>query len=374
LSRTVAEEFERAQRLLDRIRQAAWLPGSPGARVFVLWDQSEVDFRTGRWAVAYAHALEALGMARETGQALWILPFLTRIEAGQGRERESRAHAEEALELARQLGGLDTVTLFAESALGLLELGVGRSDAALEHMDRVARLAEANGLGEAGITSWAPDRIEALARAGRSDDAEAALAWFQREAERSPLSRALAAASRCAGLLAAQFDASFAEALRLHDRTLDPFERARTELAFGERLRRAKRKTEAREQLHAALETFERLGAAPWADQAYAELQASGLTLRRRREAVGLDELTPQELQVALVVARGATNREVAARLFLSPRTVENHLHRVFMKLDVRSRTELAHLLASGGALERWESHPPREATSRAAVGTPERR
>ena len=130
-----------------------------------------------------------------------------------------------------------------------------------------------------------------------------------------------------------------------------PFERARTELCYGERLRRARRRAEARGQLHAALETFERLGAQPWANRARNELRATGETARRDRTAS--DELTLQELQVALRVAQGATNREAAAALFLSPKTVEAHLSRIYSKLRVRSRTELAHHFANEGSQAR---------------------
>jgi DNA-binding NarL/FixJ family response regulator len=132
--------------------------------------------------------------------------------------------------------------------------------------------------------------------------------------------------------------------MMLHARTDMPFERARTELCFGERLRRARRRAEARGQLHAALQTFERLGAEPWADRARNELRATGETVHRDRSAS--DELTLQELQVALKVSEGATNREAAAALFLSPKTIEAHLSRIYSKLAIRSRTELAHRFA----------------------------
>jgi DNA-binding NarL/FixJ family response regulator len=132
--------------------------------------------------------------------------------------------------------------------------------------------------------------------------------------------------------------------MALHARTEMPFERARTELCYGERLRRARRRAEARDQLHAALETFQRLGAEPWADRARNELRATGETVRRDPSAS--DELTLQELQVALKVAEGATNREAAAAMFLSPKTIEAHLSRIYSKLGVRSRTELAHRFA----------------------------
>jgi DNA-binding CsgD family transcriptional regulator len=102
----------------------------------------------------------------------------------------------------------------------------------------------------------------------------------------------------------------------------------------------------AREQLRAALEPFERLGARPWADRARAELAAAGETLTRREPAT-IDELTPQELQIALLLAAGKTTREAAGAVFLSPETIEYHLRHVYQKLDTRSREELARALGS---------------------------
>jgi DNA-binding CsgD family transcriptional regulator len=147
-----------------------------------------------------------------------------------------------------------------------------------------------------------------------------------------------------------EFGDAFDEALSWHSRTTTPFELARTELCLGERLRRARKRADARAPLRAALETFESLGATPWADRARAELAATGETARRR-DAYAAEELTPQELQVALVVANGATNKEAAATLFLSPKTIESHLSRIYRKLDVRSRTELVRRLVSEGAI-----------------------
>ena len=155
---------------------------------------------------------------------------------------------------------------------------------------------------------------------------------------------ALPLAARSLGLVAAdpaEGDARLAEALRLHDRHRRPLDRARTELLIGERLRRARRKAEARGPLRAALETFEAAGAEPWAARARDELRAAGESAPARGGRP-LDRLTPQELQVARLVARGDSNRDVAAALFLSPRTVEYHLHKVFRKLGVHARAELA--------------------------------
>ena len=160
-----------------------------------------------------------------------------------------------------------------------------------------------------------------------------------------------ALAWRCRGLLAGEeeFDAAFGEALRLHGLAGAVLAEARTALLYGERLRRAGRRVDARVQLHAALETFERLGAGAWAARAEGELRASGEALRRR-DAEPAERLTPQELQIALVVAGGATNREAGAALFLSPKTIEAHLGRIYRKLAIRSRTELARLVASDDA------------------------
>ncbi len=152
---------------------------------------------------------------------------------------------------------------------------------------------------------------------------------------------------RCRGLLDADFDRHFAEALRLHAGLPMPFEQARTELAYGSRLRRAGRRAEAREQLRRALPAFERLGAEPWARLAREEIAATGAGLPRRGSAPA-DGLSPRERQVAMATAEGLTNREVAARLFLSEKTVERHLGSVYSKLGLRSRTELTRLIARG--------------------------
>ena len=126
----------------------------------------------------------------------------------------------------------------------------------------------------------------------------------------------------------------FLEALSHQRQHGEPFERARTELAYGESLRRARRRTEARTQLRDALATFEALNTPLWADRARAELEATGITARKRYLST-LDTLTPQELRIARLVGGGASNRDVAAQLFLSPKTVEYHLRKVFLKLGV---------------------------------------
>jgi DNA-binding NarL/FixJ family response regulator len=188
-------------------------------------------------------------------------------------------------------------------------------------------------------------------RLGRVDLARAALDELVAQNARVQRSWACAVIERARGMLAdeAGYAAHFTAALELHARGRQPFEQARTELAYGERLRRSGQRMASREWLAAAQTTFERLGARPWEERARSELNASGRTARRR-DASTADDLTPQELQIAALVAEGLTNREIGASLFLSPKTIEYHLRSVFRKLDVRSRTELARRYAEEAA------------------------
>ena len=160
--------------------------------------------------------------------------------------------------------------------------------------------------------------------------------------------RANAGVCRCRGLLSdnEEIDQHFRAALEWHERAPDPFERARTQLCYGERLRRMGRRNDARAALRSALSTFDELAAGPWANRAVAELDRTGERARRRTPDTA-DQLTPQERQVAMLVSQGATNREAAAALFVSPKTVETHLSHVYRKLGVRSRAELAHRFAA---------------------------
>jgi DNA-binding CsgD family transcriptional regulator len=159
------------------------------------------------------------------------------------------------------------------------------------------------------------------------------------------------------------FEPAFTAALALDDQRPMPFERARTLLAFGRRLHRARRRAEARERLLAARLGFEQLGASAWAEQAEAELSAAGA--RRRREPDD-SALTPQELRVAAAVQRGASSRNIAADLFLSPKTVEFHLRQIYRKLGVHSRTQLIAALAEPAEpAEPAERAPPSARTRR---------
>jgi DNA-binding CsgD family transcriptional regulator len=309
--------------------------------------QADLTYRTGDWLTAYAHAGEGLRLARETsGNVPHGLVYLTQIEAGRGLEQECRAHAAELAELAGRFG-LEAAFVYTHSFVGRLALGLGLIDEAIVELEAAAALTERHKMREANWVQEAPDLIEAYARAGRVAEAEKALSRLAARARRAERVWALAAAARCRGFLAGErsFERHFDVALKWHARTPTPFERARTELCFGERLRSAGRPVEAQPRLRSALEVFDRLGAAPWTARARAELGTSGDKVRPREEG-SLRSLTPRELQLALMVGRGATNKEASAALFISPKTIEAHLHRIYVKLELRSRTELAHQLA----------------------------
>jgi DNA-binding CsgD family transcriptional regulator len=230
---------------------------------------------------------------------------------------------------------------------GLLDLGYGRNEDAIKNLEPLFELLCSAKVAVPFLFQEAPDLIEAYVHTGRRADAQRALATFQGQVDGAPGTWSQAAAARCRGILEDDFEPAFAAAFALHEQTTMPFERARTQLCYGERLRRVKRRNESRGLLHGALDTFEQLGAESWASRARNELRATGESVRRERPAV--DALTLQELQVALKVAEGATNKEVGAALFISPKTVEAHLSRVYGKLGVRSRTELAHHFATEG-------------------------
>jgi DNA-binding CsgD family transcriptional regulator len=318
-----------------------------GLLPFVLAVLSELDLRSGNLAAAYAAGTESVRLANETGQgsaASYSLVTLARVEAAQGREADCRAHARAALDLAG-IHGLGSIFNYAGGALGLLELGRGRPAEALLHLEKTAQGFRESGIREPNLIQWQPDYIESLARTGRTDDAVHELEVLEADAERTDRAWAMATAARCRGFISQDGD-HFLRALELHKASPSPFEVARTQLCYGEILRRRRKRVEARQVLRAALNTFERLGAEPWAVRAHNELAATG-EKSRKRNVSATRQLTPQELQIALAVAQGATNREAAAQLFLSPKTVESHLSSAYRKLGARSRTELAHIFAT---------------------------
>jgi DNA-binding CsgD family transcriptional regulator len=189
-----------------------------------------------------------------------------------------------------------------------------------------------------------PDRIEAAVRAGRPEEARASLQLLEKWAAESDSTWSLARLAVSCALLAEGGEATghFERALWLIGEA-QSFDRARIQLLYGEHLRRDRRRTDSRVQLRAALEVFEEFQAEPWAERARTELLATGETARKRNPST-IDQLTPQELQISRLIAQGLKNKEVAARLYLSPRTIDYHLRKVYVKLGVTSRFQLTQL------------------------------
>lgn len=337
------EEYDLAREVTDRAiaiqRESGFLLYLPQS----LLARAELDFRTGSWDAAIAAATEALALFEETRQpaeAASASAVLARMEAARGNGEQCSALAQRALASDVEFG-LRSSAAQALGALGLLALGSRRPREAVAPLETAERLSTLGAVGEPWFLMSSPDLVEALAHMGQAERALDVLHDFEARAGAVGRVSGLAAAARCAGVLddGDHWRDAFERALALHEEMPAPFERARTELCYAERLRRARKRADARARLRSALETFDLLGAKPWSERARAELRASGETARRRSTPV--DALTTQELAVTRLVARGATNREAAAALFVSTKTIEFHLGNAYRKLGVRSRTEL---------------------------------
>jgi DNA-binding CsgD family transcriptional regulator len=300
----------------------------------------------GDWLAARTHFARGIALCSDT-DLRGPLPHIQIRSAYLHAALGNREACNSLMSDARALDGDSPLIAHMDACVfGLLALGEGRCLDAVELLSRAGDWERAIGLLHPGYSSRAGDLAEALWRLGRDDELEAVVIEFEERARTAGLTRSLAVAARCRALLVGpdEIDDAFAVATDLHGQTGDDFETARTELNWGRRLRRARRKSDARPHLHAALDQFERLGALPWSHQARSELAACGE--RRIASHLGTEDLTPRELEVAVVVAHGASNPEAAAELCISRRTVEDHLGRVYRKLGVRDRSELAAALA----------------------------
>jgi DNA-binding CsgD family transcriptional regulator/tetratricopeptide (TPR) repeat protein len=342
------EDLERADALLERLTSECRQHSALGVLPYPLALRSGVDLRLGRWQQGVARAAESVQLAEETHQAnAYGLFFLGHLYAARGDHDEADEHLSRAEHLADRYR-IGSMPLYTAAARGLLELGDGDIDAAAARLTQLRHDMHRMGVADVMLVQPAGDLAEALVRSGRTDDAARVIDAELQPAARDGSVRAAWTRERIRGLsdgtpaAMEHFDA----ALDLHEMLSWPFERARTLLCYGEVLRRNRRRADARTRLRTALDLFTQLGAATWAERARVELEATGE--RITSHVVGDDvKLTPQELQVALAVSEGATNAEAAASLFLSAKTVEYHLSKIYRKAGLSSRDELAELMAA---------------------------
>jgi DNA-binding CsgD family transcriptional regulator len=353
IAHLASEEAGRARTLLARAVDGARQISAAGLLPFRCGSLARIDFWQGRWTSALALVHEALRLADDTGWATERpsnLATLARIEAMSGHPEEARAHAIEAAAAAEAVGA-GTYLAFAQIALGGLELTEGNAAAAISHFEKVSSFSDEVSFSNSPVMWWSSDLLECYVSEGMYDAARRELSRLEKVAASPDMPTTGAVIARSRALLEpTAFDEHMAEALRLHSMSDMPFERARTELIIGQHLRRHNQAAKARSLLSSALNIFDRLGAPDWASRARNELQATGIRIPQP-EAQGLATLTPQELQVALTVARGHSNREVAGLLFLSTKTVEFHLSNVYHKLGINRRTRLATMVAQQARL-----------------------
>ncbi|MFC9325102.1 AAA family ATPase [Kitasatospora sp. NPDC057015] len=309
---------------------------------------AEAELFHGRHRDAEVTATEALHLAEDTGQHQWtsqLGALLAWLAALRGDADGCGALAARALAGAGSGSAPPAGDPWAQWALGLLDLGQGR---AADAADRLGPLATGRHRHHVSATRAVPDLVEALVRIGAPERAVEPYERFARWAAATGQPWAQALRLRCQALLGPDelAESGYLAALELHRESGRPFEQARTALLYGEWLRRERRRTDARPHLRAALEAFDLLGAHPWAERARTELTATGTAAPTGRAAGPLAVLTPQELQIVRLAAQGQSNRDIAAQLFLSPRTVGHHLYKAYPKLGVAARGELAELVA----------------------------
>jgi DNA-binding CsgD family transcriptional regulator len=300
------------------------------------------SFLTGRWDDTYELAEEGVKLCDSYGYSFfkwYFLYGLALIEGGRGDSAASHGHTEDMIRWARPRG-VRAAELFAAQARSLAAIGESDFESAFRY---------ASALSPAGtLASHVPhalwgafDLVEAAMKTGRRAEARAHVSALGAANVAAISSRMTLVQLGSAALVADSASAGelFDRALAVPGADAWQFDHARIRLAYGEHLRRARALSPARLHLSTALETFDRLGARPWALRAAAELRATGQTPRAGDHTRA--SLTPQEREIALLAASGLTNKQIGERLFLSHRTIANHLHRIFPKLGITARAAL---------------------------------
>lgn len=338
------EQFDRGRQIAERAIERAHNANAAGRLPWILAALGDLELRAGRWRQARAALDASIELGIATGMASPLATTsLARLDAAQGRAADVRAGAAAALEFSLSFGA-PLVGLAGRAALGSHLLASESPEKAVRELEPVVRELAERGFGEPSIVPAAPDLIEAYVLLGRRDAAERELASFAALAERSGRAWALGCVHRCRGFLGVgDGPEEFLRGLELHSGAAMPFERARTQLLYGVWLRHQRRSALAKEPLQEALDTFVLLGAAPWAERAQAEFAAG--PGQKKSGPEDRDRLTPREYQVATLVAGGATNKDVATRLFVAVRTVDAHLQSVFRKLGINDRKDLPEAL-----------------------------
>ena len=316
--------------------------GIVGQLAYTLVYLANAQLMLGEFLDAIATVEEGLRIAADTGQTGLtgeLASIASMLAAFTGDQEACRARAAQVGDVPGSAKAMARPR--ADLALAMLDLGSGHYQSAL---DRVQAAVAGPARHTPRLLYVYPIHVEAAVRAGRPELAADSLAKFSAWADVIGQRWAIAVAARCAALTAGDGDAEplWRRAIAAHEQDGRPFEQARTRLLYGEWLRRGQRRADAREQLLAAAAAFTRTGAAPWRERAEAELRAAGAAATTVKADDPLALLTPQELQVVRLAAAGASNKQIGAQLFLSPRTVGYHLYKAFPKLGVAAREELA--------------------------------
>ncbi len=345
-----AGELSAAHTHFEALYRTALDRGDEHALPFVLYHFARIELLTGDWEHARIHAQESRETSLQSGLAMhysFSLVVEALVDAHLGLVEPARAKIEEGLKVADELD-VRSAGFELLATLGFLELSLGNASEADRALARLAAAAEQTGLRDPALFRFHGDAIETKIVLGQLDEAEALLDGLDRLG--ATLARPWGIVMACRGralLSAARGDlgAAYGElerALVLHDRLEEPFERARTLAVLGNVLRRDRKKRAAREALESALETFGRLGAVLWEQKTHAELARVG------GRAPATAELTPTEQQIAELIASGLSYRQTADALFISPKTVQWNLSKIYRKLEIGSRTELPARLATG--------------------------
>jgi DNA-binding CsgD family transcriptional regulator len=323
--------------------------GDEHRREYLAWCLARIEVRAGNFQLAAGYAEESdLEAAGQEGLVSETLGARAEVAVLLGRVEVAHRAAEEGLTIAERRG-LGLAALRNRAALGFLELSLGNPANAHRWLGPAVAAMHDMGLGEPAYVPLLPDEIEALIALGELEQAASLIDVLEERGHALDRPWALAAAARGRGLLQAARgeQAAALEALQLalqeHNRMAQPFELGRTLLVKGTIERRARKWGAARASLEGGLTHFERLGAVLWVNRARTELRRVGGRAPARH-------LTPTEEKVAELVSTGLTNQEVADALFVSVRTVEANLSRIYHKLGVRSRTEVHAKLSSEDA------------------------